>query len=139
MAKDIRSLTKRSRLAYGFGCIALGGYPLALAVGFVPAGEPGLLAPAWAAAGAGMVFIIGGFMILLADHSQANDFLAGFLLLIFGAVGTWASLFSPSEGIQGGLPFLSRETNVLVGRWVFGLGALISFSLSAWAFRRAAS
>lgn len=115
----------------------MGCYPLALSLGLVPAGEPGLLAPPWVVAGAGVVFVIAGFMILLADHSRANDLLAGVLLLIFGAVGTWVSLFSPAEGIQGGLPFLSRETNALVGRWVFGFGALISFSLSAYALRRA--
>ncbi len=139
MAKDIRSLSGRARLFWGVACLAIACYPIALAVGYLPVDEARLTAPRWVIAGAGFSIAIAGFMILLAGYSRANDLLAGVLLLLFGVMGTWVSLFSSDEGFSGGLPFLSRELNILVGRWVFGIGALICFALCAYAFRRAAS
>ncbi len=138
MARDIRSLSTGGRLTYGIGCIAIGCYPIALALGYVQAdGEP--LSPPWVIAGAGIAFVIAGFMILLAHHSTANDLLAGILLLIFGIMGVWVSLFSSDEGFSGGPPLLSDETNILLARWFFGLGSLVSFAMCGYAFRRAAS
>lgn len=137
MASDARSLSGRARLAYGLGCVALGCYPLALSLGLLPVGEAGFNAPLWVVAGAGFVFIIAGLMILLANHSRANDLLAGVLLLLFGIMGAWVSLFGSSEGFSGGLPLVSREVNTLVGRGLFGLGALISFAMCGYAIRRA--
>lgn len=137
MTRDIRTLGSRARLAYGLGCITLGCYPIALSLGYIPIVEADIMAPRWVVAAAGFTFVIAGFMILLAHHSRANDLLAGFLLLLFGAIGTWVSLFSAAEGFSGGLPFLSREQNVFVARCVFGLGALISIATCAYAFRRA--
>lgn len=139
MARDARSLSRRARLVLGLGCIALGCYPIALGLGFLPADGGAAKAPLWIVAGAGLVFVIAGLMILLADHARANDLLAGVLLLLFGIIGAWASLFSSSEGFSGGLPFLSRDLNTLIGRWIFGLGALICFAMCGYAFWRAAS
>ena len=83
------------------------------------------------------MFVVAGFMFLFAAHSRVNDLLAGVMLLMFGALGAWVSLFSSSEGFSGGLPFLSQEQNILVGRLLFGFGALISFTLCGYALRRA--
>ena len=138
MVREARTLSRRSRLTWGLICIVLGCYPIAIALGMLPVDPAKVMAPAWVVAGAGVAFVIAGVMILLAHHSQANDFLAGILCLVFGAMGTWVSLFSGSDGFTGGLFFLSTDQNVTLGRWMFGLGALICFSLSAYAFRRAA-
>ncbi len=95
------------------------------------------MAPMWVVASSGIVFLIAGCMIFLANHSWANDLLAGILCLLFATIGAWVSLFSASEGFSGGLWFLSKDANASLGRWVFGMGALISFAISAYAFRRA--
>lgn len=124
---------------YGLVCIAIGCYPIVMSLGFVAIAEPDSTTPPWVIFGAGFSFVIAGLMILLAHHSRGNDLLAGVLLLVFAAMGVWVSIFSPDSGFSGGLPFLPREQNVLLGRWLFGLGACISLSLSIWAFRRAAS
>jgi len=118
-------------------CIVLGILPMLIALGLIPVDEADVLAPMWVVALSGMVFLIGGCMIFLGDHSRANDLLAGVLCLVFGVVGTWVSLFSPGEGFSGGIPLLSTADNVILGRWVFGGGALICFVISAYAFRRA--
>jgi len=132
----MRTLSARARLVYGLGCIAVGFYPIALSFGLFEAWEPVLHAPRWVIAGVGCVFVIAGFMILLAHHSKANDFLACVLFILFGLLGIWVSLFSSSEGFSGRIPFFSREANVIIARCLFGIGALISFSMSIWAFRR---
>lgn len=138
MANSIRSLSKRARLIWGLVCIAMGCFPISVALGLVPTDEADVMAPMWVVALVGFVLLIAGLMILLANYSRANDFLAGVLCLAFGAIGTWASLFSSSDGFSGGLFFLSYEQNVILGRWFFGFGALICFAISAYAFRRAA-
>ena len=137
MARDIRSLSARERLVYGIGCLAVGCFPIAIALGYIPIRQADTAAPRWVIAGAGFAFVIAGFMILLAHVSRANDFLAGVLLLLFGVMGMWVSVFSSDEGFSGGLPFLPPELNILVGRWVFGIGALICFAFCVYALRRA--
>ncbi|MGI9233775.1 MAG: hypothetical protein ACR2RD_09110 [Woeseiaceae bacterium] len=138
MADDVRSLSKRSRIMWGLFCIALGCLPISIALGLFPVEPDTVMAPLWVVAGAGLVFVIAGIMILLAHYSRANDLLAGILCMLFGVMGTWVSLFSSRDGFSGGLFFLSYDQNVTIGRWVFGLGALISFSVAVYAFRRAA-
>lgn len=138
MADDVRSLSKRSRITWGLICIGVGCYPIAIALGLIPLGPDEEMAPLWVIAGAGIAFIIAGLMILLAHYSRANDYLAGVLCLVFGAMGTWVSLFSSDDGFSGGLFFLSHEQNIMLGRWVFGLGAVICFAICVYAFRRAA-
>jgi hypothetical protein len=139
MARNTRSLSGRARFVYGVFCILLGCYPIALALGIIPINQAGLTSPRSVIGGAGLAFVVAGFMILLAQHSRANNFLAGLLLLLFSAMGTWVALFSSDAGFSGGLPFLSAELNILIGRWVFGIGALICFALCVYAFRLAAS
>jgi len=137
MAERLSSLSRRSRLGMGLLCIALGCYPLSITFGFLPVDEAKVMAPMWVVAMSGFVFIIAGGMILLGNHSWANDLLAGILCLLFGIMGAWVSLFSSSKGFSGGVPLLPHESNVTLGRWLFGIGALISFAISAYAFRRA--
>lgn len=81
--------------------------------------------------------MIAGLMIFLAQHPRANDFLAGVLCTLFGCMGVWVALFSSSDGFSGGWFFLSDEQNETIGRWLFGFGALVSFAIATWAFRRA--
>lgn len=139
MARDTRSLSGRARLIYGASCILLGCYPIAVALGIIPIGQGELTAPRSVIGGAGVAFVIAGLMILLGRYSRANNFLAGLLLLLFGAMGAWVALFSSDAGFSGGLPFLPAELNVSIGRWVFGIGSLICFALSLYAFRLAAN
>lgn len=133
-ARHISSLSGGERLFWGLVCIAIGLYPVAVGLGLFPVQ---MLAPPWVAVAIGVCFLIAGLMILLAKHERANDLLAGVILLVFGILGIWVAIFSSDDGFSGGIPFLSRETNILIARWAFGLGTLISFSMCAWAFRRA--
>ena len=139
MASDTKPLSRRARFAWGLVTIALGFYPIALGFGLLPTGEAGLSTPSWIVVAAGLVFVIAGFMILLARHPRANNLLAGILLLLFGVIGAWVSLFGSGDNMTGGLPFLPHELNARLGRVLFGLGSLLCFAMSVYAFRRATS
>jgi hypothetical protein len=65
----------RTRFVLGLLCIALGTYPLAIAFGFIPVDETQVQTPMWVVALSGVVFLIGGCMIFLANHSGVNDLL----------------------------------------------------------------
>ena len=116
-------------------CILLGLYPVSMAFGLID--NSGMNAPAWVVACAGLVFIIAGVMLFFRNHARINNFLASLICFFFAAVGLWVALFSPTEEISGGLPFLSQQTNTMIGRWVFAGGAMISLALAWYAARLA--
>lgn len=115
--------------------ILLGCYPLAIATGWLDVPPESVRAPLWVLALVGVVFVIAGGMVMVGQQSRWNHFLAGVLCTIFGVVGGWVALFAPSEGFSGGFPLFSHAINTAIGRWVFGLGALLSFSLALYGFR----
>lgn len=129
--------SNRSRLASGLFCTVLGLVPIFIALGWLPVPEERLHAPLWIVALSGVIFVVGGCMILLANHNWTHDLLAALLCLLFGITGAWAALFGASDAFSGGLPLLARDTNVALGRWTFGVGAVICFAIAAYALRRA--
>lgn len=120
--------------AYGWMCVLISLYPFALALGVVAPDEP-VNAPNWVLAMVGIVFLTAGCMILLGGKSPTNDLLAAILLFSFSATGIWVALFSSADGFSGGVPFVSRETNVALGRGLFGIGAIITFLMGVYALR----
>jgi hypothetical protein len=121
----------------GVLCMLLGMFPILIAADLIPGAAHQLAAPRWVAACAGAVFVLAGAMILLRRNARLVDALAAVLCFLFGAIGMWVAVFSPKGGIVGGIPLISADTNSVIGRIVFGLGALISFALSLYAIRRA--
>lgn len=129
--------SRHTRWLVGLPCMALGLLPISVALGWVPVAATSLHAPMWILALCGGIFLIAGIMIVLGNPSRANDLLAGVICLLFGIVGAWIALLGPAEGFSGGLPVLSAAANTTLGRWVFGIGALMCFAIGAYAFRLA--
>ena len=129
--------THTQRLAIALLCVGIGVFLLLLASELIPGLQRQASdAPNSIIALAGLVFFIAGCMVFLGAESRANDLLAGLLCLSFGLIGAWVAFLSPSEGFSGGLPFVSRESNVSIARVVFGAGSLVCLAIAAWAFRR---
>lgn len=120
--------------AWGWLCIALGLYPIAIAFDWLPVDPDNVHAPPWVLALCGLVFISGGCLILLRDRGHFQHLFAAIIAGAFALVGMWAALLSSDDGFSGGLLFLSHDANVTLGRWIFGLGALISLAICAWAW-----
>lgn len=127
----------KSHPVLGWICILLGLYPLAIAFGYLNTESSSTNAPMRIVGMAGMIFIIAGCMILLRQHGRLVDVLAALICFIFAIVGVWVSIFSPSQGISGGLPFVSEELNIILARGVFGFGVIVTSLMCIYAIRRA--
>ena len=62
-----------------------------------------------------------------------RSFFGGVICLSFFIIGFWIAFYG--EDIQGGIPFIAETTNQMIGRVVFGIGAVISGLISIVAFR----
>jgi hypothetical protein len=128
---------RKPHQGWAWFCLALGLYPLLIAFGVITIDATDIQAPMWMLAVCGIVFVIGGCMLLLTRHARLNNLLAALICLAFAAVGGWVALFSPPEGFSGGIPLLSDAANIRLARWVFGGGAVISLALCGYAVRLA--
>jgi len=128
--------SRRSHLAIALFCVVSGGLLILVALGVISTSPGQRHAPDFVIAIAGAAFVIAGCMVLVGRQSRFNDLLAAILCLLFGATGAWVAIYSPSEGFSGGIPLISNEANVRLARWVFGVGSLVCFAISVWAFKR---
>lgn len=127
--------TMQMRSGWGWFCMVLGLYPVAIATELWPVDAAAVHAPMWVIFLCGVVFLMGGAMILIDRNAKISGLCATILFMSMGAIGAWVAVLGPSVGFSGGIPFLPNEYNVMFARWVFGCGALISFMMSAYAIR----
>ncbi|MEE9207345.1 MAG: hypothetical protein V3U67_03045 [Gemmatimonadota bacterium] len=99
---------------------------LLVAAELLPVPDDPANAPRAVLAMAGLVFAAGGVALILPPGSRARLAMVAILVSGFAVLGAWVALTGSAETIEGGLFFLSRETNALLGRILFGLGSLIS-------------
>jgi len=97
-----------------------------VAAGVVPSGSEGRAAPLMVVAMAGMVLAAGGIALLLSSTSRLRLALVAVMLAGFAAIGGWIAFNGTAETISGGVAFLTREENALLGRLTFGMGAVLS-------------
>ena len=126
---------KKAHPALGLLCIALVLYPISIGLGIIKTSQSDVNGTLWLIFLCGMVFVIGGIMILVGRKSRYNNLLAAVIFICFTILGIWVSLFASSQGMSGGIPLLSKSTNVTIGRWLFGFGALICFLMFIYALR----
>jgi len=62
-----------------------------------------------------------------------RSLLGGVICLSLSLIGFWAAFYG--EDIQGGIPFIAEAANQLIGRVVFGIGAVMTGLLAVVAFR----
>lgn len=71
------------------------------------------------------------------DHNYKpakwRSLLGGVICLSLSIIGFWVAFYG--EDIQGGIPFIAAATNQVIGRIVFGFGAVITGLLAVVAFR----
>jgi hypothetical protein len=73
------------------------------------------------------------------DHktkpAKWRSFLGGVICLSLSIIGFWIVFYGDGQNIQGGIPFIAEATNQVIGRIVFGFGAVITGLLAVVAFR----
>jgi hypothetical protein len=135
------------RLLVGATFTATGAFIMAVGAGIVPVDPETIHAPMWIIAMAGLVFVLGGVMMLAGWLEQEGATPVGTpvttnpiphilvlaIMLCMAAMATWAT-FAEGE-IEGGiaLPFVSydSEINQYLGRALFGFGALLCWAVVA--------
>lgn len=131
-----KELTNKQKTLASIAFSLMGVFIVLLSLGVISTDEADKHAPDWVIGACGAIFLITGIMIKTGDRGRRSDFLGGFLLLAFGLVGGWVAVFGSGEHMSGGFAFASQDSNITLARLVFGLGSLICFSVSAYAFRR---
>ena len=121
---------------WGWLCMFLGLYPIAFALKLFPTGDTTGYAPMWIIFLVGLVFVITGTFILVKRHSRINTLLATSILFMLGAISVWVALFSPTEWFVGGFTALSEDQNIVLARWMFGVGAIASFIMSGYGIQK---
>jgi len=128
-------LMKKAHPGWGWFCIAIGIFLLLAALGVIEPTNQEPASPPLILALCGLVFVVGGCMVLVGRKSRLNSLGAAIVCLSFSFLGLWVALFSPPEAIAGGIPFLPQSINAVLGKWLFGAGSVISLAVSIYALR----
>jgi hypothetical protein len=144
------------RTAIVCGLFAAGMGMVLILMGFGVIKPRGASAPLWIATAAGLAFLLAGTSVAVgAIHGVSSDgelpndsgwwsrafyYSAGLVACAcLAAIGTWVA-FGPGMRNFGGTGtlFLSREANEIVGRVVFGFGAILTWLIAIAVAVRAA-
>lgn len=117
----------------GWLCIAMGLFPVAIAVGVINPDPASVHAPLWVIGVCGLVFVAAGAAILVGPGNKLVHLFAALILLSFALISGWVAFFGPANGFSGGIPFLPHATNVKIARWVFGGGSALCLLLFFYA------
>jgi hypothetical protein len=90
-------------------------------------------APRWIFLVLAILVGFGSGMAFLGQEHPLTNLFAALVWILFAAVGTWASLFSPLDTLTGGWAMFSTETNRIIARIVFGSGAILNFGAGVYA------
>ena len=126
----------RSERRWGAGVALLGLFVVLMAVGVIPVEEGDLHAPNLILLLCGLAFAAGGLAILLPSDPRVKLSLVVIILASFLVIGVWVAVFGDAAHFSGGIPLLSRETNAVLARAAFGLGAVLILGMLVMALRQ---
>ncbi len=129
----------------GLGCAAFGLYFVIVGLGFlpVPGGSSNLHGPLWIAFCAGLAFLLAGLAVIIQSFGHANaqgELPAGApawmkaaqsLIVVaiaasLATIGSWVA-FGPGHRAFGGSIPLVGGAGEMIGRAVFGFGAILTW------------
>ena len=133
-----------SNFWWALAIIALGAFVALMGLGVIPVDENNFNGPRWLTTVAGLVFVLGGSALLMKTIGISENtpiYLLPVALLVSGmaAIGLWVA-FGPGErGFDGSFGIASffgyRKSGELIGRGVFGIGALLTTGIAVWIWR----
>jgi hypothetical protein len=137
--------SRRTTFVCGLLAVAMGFFLLLAGLGVVPMNPRSVHGPLWIASAAGIAFMLGGISIAVgAIHgvSETGDLPkdAGWWMRLFyyviglviasslAAIGSWVAFGPGPRAFSGtGMFLLSPEASAMVGRIVFGFGAVLTW------------
>lgn len=90
-------------------------------------------APYWVILLCGLVFMSGGLAAVIGDKHPLNRILAATISLGLAASFAWVTFYGDSAHMSGGVWFLPKSVNDILGRILFGLGAAMGFVIGGLA------
>lgn len=115
----------------------------------IPGGPRNLHGPLWVVFCVGLAFLLAGAAVFLQGVTRtergelpagaprwlrAIHLLMGLTIFIcFGAIASWVAFAPGARSFSGSFLFFSGETNAIIGRTAFGIGAIVIW-LSTIAF-----
>lgn len=85
----------------------------------------------------GLALILAGMSVFFRVGSPIANRMIGVCMLLMALPFFWVAFFGDPRQISGGIPFLPAQYNRLLGRFMFGLGALFWLWLGVMALRHA--
>ena len=86
-------------------------------------------APNWVISLLGILFLSSGLVIVVSPESSIASWSAGTLVIAMTLVSAWVAVYGSSEHFSGDLPFISRDTNVIIARIIFGCVSLLGLAI----------
>ncbi len=86
-------------------------------------------APNWVIALLGILFLSSGLVIVVSPESSIATWSAGTLVIGLTMVSAWVALYGSSEHFSGDWPFISRDTNVIIARIIFGCVSFLGLAI----------
>ena len=86
-------------------------------------------APDWVIALLDVLCLSGGLAIAFSPENRIAIWSAGSIVITMTIVSAWVAVYGSSEYFSGDLPFISRDTNVLIARIVFACVSLLGLAI----------
>jgi hypothetical protein len=120
--------------------VGAGTLVMMLALDIIPVDPSKVYAPRWVLLSAGLTFALAGLVMSLVplrhEHPALYMFACSLMCTTFFLVGAWVALFATGiEGTVGPFVFTGPVAD-LMGRGMFGLGALLQGVLVAYSWRQ---
>ncbi len=86
-------------------------------------------APNWVIALLGILFLSSGLVVVVSPESSIATWSAGTLVIAITLVSAWVAVYGSGEHFSGDLPFISKDTNVIIARFIFGCVSLLGLAI----------
>ena len=84
----------------------------------------------------GLLFVSGGLAIVASPNHRIATWAAGTLVISMTLISGWVAVYGASEHFSGDLPFISRDSNVIISRIIFGCVSLLGLAIIAAAAKK---
>ncbi len=108
---------------------------MAMAAGILPIEPDPSDAPPFVIGIAGFAFFAAGGAMMVEGNSAARSFWAMLIVASMAGISLWIAFFGDEDKISGGIPFLPQSINAMLGKILFGFGALVTAFMVILAFR----
>ncbi len=125
-----------SRLLIGLLMIVAGGVIELTVIGVVPIDPDLVHAPGWIIAICGLLIMSAGLALVASPGSGIVTWCGGVVVISMTLISAWVAVYGASQQFSGDFPFISRETNVLISRMVFGWVSLLGLAITVAAARK---